>query len=375
MAPGRSRRKLCYILPAYSPSIAEHYGHVPRLLEEIARLCDLAVVVERPGGRLRIPGAKVIHQRARRWPWRFIELLGILWRLNSQGYKRVFVRISTPAALAAGIVRRIRGGRVVVWRSGPRIGADMGQLFFLLVLRLVDKLATGPKAMVKRMCADWALAEVKVCLLANDVDTDLYVPDPEKREHIRTALGIAEDEVVVLSVGRISRVRRMPRYIPGAWLEPAREGARFVLVGGGDELWEIMRATERVGLKSATIFTGELPQLMVRGIYYAGDVFFLASGAEGFPRVVLEAMAMGLAVVATDVGGVKEILPPEQRRFVMPADDVDGLGRALRVLVQDEALRRRLGKANRQWVVENYDTRVVARMYVDKLLGEGECGA
>ncbi|MFB3818173.1 MAG: glycosyltransferase, partial [Candidatus Methylomirabilales bacterium] len=88
---------------------------------------------------------------------------------------------------------------------------------------------------------------------------------------------------------------------------------------------------------------------------YAGfDCFMMTSRREGLPNSLLEAMALGLPVVTTDVAGAKELVVDGTTGFVRPQGDVEGLGLALRRLAGDEALRRRLGQAGRQRVVEEF---------------------
>lgn len=133
--PGTRRPRWVYVLPEYDPRAAHHFGHVVPLLERLARRTELVVVIERATGQVEIPGAaRVIVQRRRRGLPRLAEIFVILWRLNARGFKTVFVRISTPASLAAVAVRRLRGGRVFIWRSGqgkefnPRLGLNRAAL-------------------------------------------------------------------------------------------------------------------------------------------------------------------------------------------------------------------------------------------------------
>ena len=89
-------------------------------------------------------------------------------------------------------------------------------------------------------------------------------------------------------------------------------------------------------------------------VYAAFDLFFLSSRREGLPNSILEAMAMGLPVVTTDVAGAKELVSDGQTGYVLSQGDVDGLGRALITLSSDETLRQRMSQAGRRRVEREF---------------------
>ena len=94
----------------------------------------------------------------------------------------------------------------------------------------------------------------------------------------------------------------------------------------------------------------DIPELLAHS-----DVFVLSSRSEGFPVSVLEAMAAGLPVVATDVGGVAEAVEDGETGLLVPATDAEALARALERLLADGELRRRLGAAGRARALSLFD--------------------
>jgi glycosyltransferase involved in cell wall biosynthesis len=102
------------------------------------------------------------------------------------------------------------------------------------------------------------------------------------------------------------------------------------------------------------------------------DVFVLSSRSEGLPMAILEAMAAGLPVVATAVGGIPELVADGETGLLVPPGDADALAEALRRLVADPELRRRLGDAARTRVEERFSLAATRRAHVelyDRLLG------
>jgi glycosyltransferase involved in cell wall biosynthesis len=128
---------------------------------------------------------------------------------------------------------------------------------------------------------------------------------------------------------------------------------RAVLVGDGPGLAEVAATAEARGLSDRVEFLGA--QGNVAELLACSDVFVLSSRSEGFPVSVLEAMAAGLPVVATDVGGVAEAVTDGETGILVPAADPQALAGALEDLVADAELRRRLGAAGRARALHLFD--------------------
>jgi glycosyltransferase involved in cell wall biosynthesis len=134
----------------------------------------------------------------------------------------------------------------------------------------------------------------------------------------------------------------------------------LLLVGDGPDRESLQRAALQLGISSAHFlgFRGDIPQLLA-----ASDLYVLPSRWEGMPNVVLEAMASGRAIVATDVEGVREALGPNAKHQVVPLNDPSGFSERIVTLLADSALRQRLGNANQQRAAEAFSFAAMVGAY------------
>ncbi|MGA9867102.1 MAG: glycosyltransferase [Acetobacteraceae bacterium] len=136
--------------------------------------------------------------------------------------------------------------------------------------------------------------------------------------------------------------------------------ARLAIVGDGPERAGLERLAAELGVANRVSFTGHVAR---PATLYAGfDLFALSSDTEQMPLSVIEAMAAGLPVAATDVGDVRLMLAPENAAFVGPKDD-RALARSLDVLLADPASRARIGAANRAKAAREYDETAMFAAY------------
>jgi glycosyltransferase involved in cell wall biosynthesis len=144
---------------------------------------------------------------------------------------------------------------------------------------------------------------------------------------------------------------------------------RIVIAGDGPERAHLMATADRLGLTSKVDFVGHVvgPEAVLRTL----DLFALTSDTEQMPLGLLEAMATGLPVVATDVGDVRIMLPAPQHPFVIAREDEGALTRGLAALAGDRDLARRLGTANRAHACAHFDEDVMVRSFA-RLIGVSE---
>jgi glycosyltransferase involved in cell wall biosynthesis len=145
----------------------------------------------------------------------------------------------------------------------------------------------------------------KIKILYNDIDLSRFTPAKESENS-------AQDVVKLLMVHRLSPVRKTMFYLPYIIQELANKYPKLkfhlTIVGGGPEKKELEDSINRLKLASLITLSGPIPNKDIAVLYQKTDIFIQPSYNEGFPRVVLEAMASGLPIVATDAGGTHQIV-------------------------------------------------------------------
>ncbi|MCC6227454.1 MAG: glycosyltransferase family 4 protein, partial [Microthrixaceae bacterium] len=220
-----------------------------------------------------------------------------------------------------------------------------------------------PSSFVQWYVEGWGADPGRVRVVRNAV-SDPTASIVEDRAALRTRLGVVESERVILVVARLTAWKGVDTVIAalGGLLEEAAPTARLVVVGDGPDRprLESLAATLPAG---AVRFTGELPRAEVGSWLKAADTLALCSGYEGLSHVLLEAMAAGLPVVASDVGGNRALVQHGVDGLLVPYGDVEATQQALASVLTDAALATRLSTAARQGAAE----RTVDRM-VDEVL-------
>ena len=190
--------------------------------------------------------------------------------------------------------------------------------------------------------------------------------DADERRALRERLGADEGVRVVLAVGRLSREKGhadlVRSFAAACELHPGLN-VRLVIVGEGPERERVEAQSKAAGVFGGVVFAGHTAN--VRPYYAAADVLALPSHSEGSPNVLLEAMAAGLPVVATAVGGVPEIATDGRDALVVPAHDPAIFAAALGRLLTDEELANRLGRAAAARVVAEFSPEAYARGLVE----------
>jgi glycosyltransferase involved in cell wall biosynthesis len=172
------------------------------------------------------------------------------------------------------------------------------------------------------------------------------------RERVRNELGIGRHETVITLIARLVPIKRVDRFLAACVTLRDLDDARFVVVGDGELRDDLRASTHARMLGDRLIWTGlrrDIP-----AICFASDVVALSSDQEGTPTSLIEAGAAGVPAVSTAVGGAAKVVLDGETGLLVPADDSAALAQALRRLVGDEGLRRRMGLAARSHALRTF---------------------
>ena len=212
----------------------------------------------------------------------------------------------------------------------------------------------------------------KITLIYNGVDLERFQPAPDAapRAAWRRAWGLPEYAPVVAGVGRLRPQKNFPLFLRAA-REVLREipQANFVIAGEGPDRGDLENLARDLGIAPQVHFLGYVSEMAA--LYAAVDVLLMTSLAEGTPLTVLEAMAMGVPVVATRVDGMAEVLEDGVDAYLVSLGDVAACAQRTCRLLQDQALARRFSQAGRSKVRDHYSavsmTRQVEKIYLKYL--------
>jgi glycosyltransferase involved in cell wall biosynthesis len=268
------------------------------------------------------------------------------------------------AMVYGGLAGRL-AGRPAIWHV--RIAESDGAVDRVLCALATTVIATS-RAVARRFA--WTTPH-KITVVPNGVDLGRFAPRPPSTT-LRAAMGVPPSSPLVVSIGRFVPEKGYRHLLDAAArIERTRPGVHWMLVGGGELEDELVAQARRLGLGTQVHFLGWRED--VADLLALGDLFVLPSEREGFGRVLVEAMAMGKAVVATTAGGIPEIVLDGDTGLLVPPAAPTSLAEAVGALLGDPGRAVRLGAAGRARALATFSLDAhadgVARVYAD-VLGE-----
>jgi L-malate glycosyltransferase len=235
-------------------------------------------------------------------------------------------------------------------------------IFFLIILlKLNDKvLCNSGKS--RELFKTLFVPEKKISVIRNGIDIDFFRKEISQAERFRKINGIRENDFVLGTIANFRKIKNYP-FLMNAFRNLFRrnKNLKLICVGGGYYLSDIKRMALEYNLGKAVIFTG-YSRYVVEYLSLM-DVFVLCSLKEGFPNVLLQAMAMSLPVVSANVGGCSEIIDHMKNGILYPSNDVGRFIEAIERLKTDTAFARRLRSNAKRTVEENFSLNRMIKEY------------
>jgi len=192
------------------------------------------------------------------------------------------------------------------------------------------------------------------CIIRSAIPLEIFTPRPDDRRAVRRELGLPDDAPVVGNVGRFSAQKNPLEWVHvAAIIAGAAPQARFLLVGDGPLRPEVQALLEQTGLAGQVVLPG-LRRDVAR-MLAAMDVFLLTSLWEGLPRVIPQALATGLPVVATRADGSAEAVEPGVTGYLCAPGDLECLAQRVLDLLAAPDLRAALGANGRRTAQQEFD--------------------
>lgn len=190
--------------------------------------------------------------------------------------------------------------------------------------------------------------ENKVTTIFNGVDLELFSRQEHSKSHqIRQELGISTETLLIGCIGRLHRQKGYPDLIEAfKFIREKITDLHLLIVGAGELDVQLKSKVSALGLSNSVTFTGARND--IPAILSSMDLFVLPSLWEGHPLVVLEAMAAGLPVVATAVGGTPEVVIQGETGMLVPPGNPVQLASAILSILQNHSIRLKMGEAGRQ---------------------------
>ena len=272
-----------------------------------------------------------------------------------------------PIAALAGVRTRIHGEHG--WDVHDLHGTSRKYRVLRKIVRpFIDRFIVVSTGLRDYLTESIRVPPERVVLIYNGVDLGKFCPRETRERETKQADSAGGEPIVIGTIGRMKEVKNQ-RLLAKAFIGLAnqcpdgRSRVRLLMVGDGPLRNGLMNDLSKARLKAVSSFPGARDNIaeLLRGI----DIFILPSRNEGISNTILEAMATGLPVVATRVGGTPEIVFDGITGTLINDDDVPGLMSAISNYVEDPELRRRHGLAARERVQADFNLDLMVGKYLD----------
>jgi len=237
--------------------------------------------------------------------------------------------------------------------SKPYLLSELAMVYFPSLLQnQILRLALRNADAVIALTEDMKNEIRKICrrdiyVLPNGIDLERF--EGLLKDEMRAKLQVKTDERLVIFVGRFRPEKGVEYLIKAMEIISQKDRSiRLVLVGEGPEEKNLKSLTEQLKLKGCVEFVGQIPNERVPEYMVASDVFVLPSLSEGFPIVILEAMASGLPIVATKVTGLPEIVKDGENGLLVEPRNPQQIAEKVLLLFEDNELREKISRNNKK---------------------------
>lgn len=282
-----------------------------------------------------------------------------LYRLIKKHRINVVSTHSSKDSWSGGFAAKLAGVDLLV--RTRHISFPISNSPFNIVYRMPDGIVTTGEVLRQALIAENGMAPEKLVSIATGVSLQRFDAGRPADLGLKRELGIPEGAPVVTMVAVIRSMKRYDLFVAAAaMLREEFPEARFLVVGDGSGRAGLEAQIKEAGLEERVIMAGYRSD--IPAIYSISDLAVLTSDrSEGVPQSITQAMAMGLPVIASPVGGITEQVLDGKTGILAATGDAASFAHAIGKLLRDEPLRGELGKAAREHVLQRYTEEIMAR--------------
>lgn len=229
-----------------------------------------------------------------------------------------------------------------------------------ILSKITDKIVAVSEDIKKDIIRYDKVDPSKIEVIPNGIDVERF--NPKNTTDIRKEFSLEESDIIIGFVGRIVPAKGL-EYLLDAfpYVKEEFKSIKLLIVGEGSLVEELKEKAKKNSIFDNIIFTGrrrDIPEIL-SGI----NIFVMPSIAEGLPNALLEAMAMGKPIVATEVGGIPEVIKNRFNGILVPPRDTRALATAMKELIGNAQVAAKMGQAARDLVQDNFTIKAIAQKW------------
>lgn len=374
--------KILFVTSFYHEPPRQNVGLL-RFAEELSKYTKIIIISSQIGNAKNYEKKSKNLRIYRIKPWLYLKSLPyvftpFLFRNFIEIYRKekidIVITVSEQfwPSITAAFVKKFLKFPLFVWMHGISKETGRGflldfmnkindQIFSRFVIKSADEVFILANAMSERAITLGA-REKNIIVVPIGIDTNEFRPSIEF-SHLKKEFGIKNNEKIITFLGRLFPLKGT-RYFVEASKNILKKypNSKFILLGDGPQKNELIKLTEKINY-SKFIFPG-YREKDLGAFLNLSDIMVLPSLSEGLPNAILEAYACGIPVVATDVGGVRDILKNNLNGYLIKPKDSEAIVKGVLKILKNKKIAQKMGKHNRNFVVANYSISKVVKRFL-----------
>jgi N-acetyl-alpha-D-glucosaminyl L-malate synthase BshA len=285
--------------------------------------------------------------------------------IEKENLDLINVHYAIPHSTSAYLAKQMLGGNVKVITSlhGTDVTIVGGDESYYRINKFSIEQSDGVTTVsefLKRETEERFHINIPIKVIPNFVDTERF----SKTHRCRAkCLFAPKGERIIMHVSNFRPVKRIEDVISAFALIHDDIPSKLLMVGDGPMMSSALRAVEKLGISSSVMFLGK--QDDVAGVLPIADLFLIPSESESFGLSALEAMSCEVPVIATNVGGLPEVIEHGQTGYLVEVGNVEAIAELAKRLLKDNELHDKMGQLARQSVLEKFHQDKIVSMYED----------